>query len=240
MRQRLIRAMHLILTLQARAFFPHMYMGLALLTVAAFHFVIPLELAAWLVPLFLFGEQGVVAVTLVGAHVFLDRNEGSATALAVTPLGTGEYVASLVLASSIFPTISGCVIWLGVIGFDERVALLAAPLFLLSLLSALIGVGLATRFSEFTSFLLGGAVPATFVLGLPAFTYLEVLPRWSFVWLPSDWALHVFALLTKPDLALGAWCGYTCVLILACAAAGRVVSDQYQSRIRYSLERVYE
>ena len=240
MASRLVRALRLILVLQWRAYFPHVYLGLALMTLAAFRFAVPPEWTPLLLPAFLLGEQGIIAMTLVAAHLYLERNEGSLTALAVTPLGSAEYVAALVLGTSVFACVSGALIWAGAIGLDARVGLLVPPLLLLSVFSGLLGLSFATRFDEFTSFLMLGAVPAAGVIGLPLLSYFGVVPYWTFAWLPSDWALRAFGLLTEgaPDLQL--WLGCVGAIALFCAVAFPLVSRLYQVRIRERLEPVYE
>ncbi len=237
---RWIRALRMILTLQARNYFPHVYLGLAVATLLAFRYAVPHDVALWLLPPFVLGEQAVLAMILVAAHVYLERNEGSVTALAVTPLRSGEYVGALVVGSSVFACASGAVIWAGVVGLDLRVVLLLPPLLLMSILSGLLGLAFATRFSEFTSFLLAGSAPGAAVISLPVLPYFDVAPRWAFVWLPSDAALQAFALCTRPEPALAAWLGYTAVLAAFAAAGFAWVIRLYRDRVRYRLEPVYE
>jgi hypothetical protein len=226
--RRSILAARLVLAVQTRAYFPHIYLAIAVLTVAALRFVIPEEAAFVLLPIFLVSEQGVVAMVLVAAHIYLERNEGSAAALAVTPLRSSEYLIALVFGSSVFACVSGAVIWAGVVGLDMRVALLMPPLLLLSVFSGLVGVGLTSRFGEFTSFLMG-AMTGTMILSLPFLSYLAVTPRWSFAWLPSDWALNAFAALLPPEPSLARWCVYSVVLGLFCLAAFTVVLRGYRA-----------
>jgi fluoroquinolone transport system permease protein len=229
MLRRSILAARLVLAVQTRAYFPHIYLAIAVLTVAALRFLIPEEAAFVLLPIFLVSEQGVVAMVLVGAHIYLERNEGSTAALAVTPLRSSEYLVALVFGSSVFACVSGAVIWAGVVGLDMRVALLMPPLLLLSVFSGLVGVGLTSRFGEFTGFLMGGAVTGTMILSLPFLSYLAVTPRWSFAWLPSDWALNAFAALLSSEPSLVRWCVYSVVLGLFCLAAFLVVLRRYRA-----------
>jgi hypothetical protein len=146
----------------------------------------------------------------------------------VTPLRSSEYLIALVFGSSVFACVSGAVIWAGVVGLDMRVAVLMPPLLLLSVFSGLVGVGLTSRFGEFTSFLMG-AMTGTMTLSLPFLSYLAVTPRWSFAWLPSDWALNAFAALLPPEPSLARWCVYSVVLGLFCLAAFTVVLRGYRA-----------
>ena len=231
--------MRLVLKLQMRASFPQIYLGLAVVTVVVFRLVLPEQFRGWLLPALLLGEQGVVALTLVAAHVYLERNEGSVSALAVTPLSGGEYVAALVVGSSIFPSLSGALVWAGVLGVDVRALMILPPLFLLSALSGLLGVALAGRFYQFTAFLLG-TPPAVGLIVLPALSYFEVVPRWAFVWLPSHWSLYGFAALTGSEPEWTSWLFSVVVPLLFCWAMFPWVSRVYRGRIRYRLDPVHE
>ena len=98
----------------------------------------------------------------------------------------------------------------------------------------------APRSGAFTSFLLGGAAPGVAVVSLPILPYLDVAPRWAFVWLPSDAALQAFALCTRPEPALAAWLGYTALLAAFAAVGFAWMIRLYRDRVRYRLEPVYE
>ena len=240
MLRRSLGGVRLVLTLQARAYFPHVYLAVAVVTVAAFRLAVPEEWWTRLLPPLLLGEQGVVALTLVAAQIYLERNEGSVAALAVTPLRSAEYVAALVVASSVLPCLSRLILWAGLLGFDSRAVLVVAPLFLLSLLSGLLGLAVTGRFFQFTTFLLGGSVPAAGLLILPALSYFEIVPRWVFAWLPSDSALYAFAALTASQLDMTVWLRSVVVLLLFCCAAFPLVARVYRGRIRYRLDPAHE
>jgi hypothetical protein len=237
--RRLLRAVRLILVLQARAYFPHAYIGLAAGTVLAFRLAIPEHHWPFLLPAFLLGEQGVLALTLVGAHVYLERNEGSAVALAVTPLRSAEYVAALLVGCSMWATVAGVLLFAGVFGLDSRTALLVPPLFAMSVFAGMIGLGFATQFSEFLHFLLG-SIPGTVFLALAYLPYLGAAHRWSTAWLPSDWALGAFATLASGELDPVGYGARVALLALACAALFPWVSRRYRERVRYRLELVHE
>jgi hypothetical protein len=168
---RVRNALRLFLSVQWRCRFPHVYLALAIPTILVFRFAIPGEFAESLVPAFLFGEPGSLALTLVAAQAYLERNERSVTALAVTPLRSGEYVLGLVLATAVVATLAGTAVQTGVFGVDRRLVLLIPPLFLTATLAGFLGLGLSACFPEFTRFLIAGLMPAMLVLSLPYASY---------------------------------------------------------------------
>ncbi len=68
-------ALHLQFTVQARGFFPHVYFGLALITVAAFRLALPEAWRSWLLPPFLLGEPAILGVALVAAQRYLEKSQ---------------------------------------------------------------------------------------------------------------------------------------------------------------------
>ena len=232
---RLLGAVRLTLAVQSRSYFPHIYFGLALLTIAAFRLTALADFAALLVPAFLLGEPGSLGVYLVAAQRYLERNEGSVTALRVTPLRRGEAVAAPVLATGLLGTAAGASIHAGVIGVDWRVLALLPPLFLTVTLSGLLGFWLSIQFREFTRFILGSALPIL-VFSLPLFSYFGLAPRWAFVWVPSDFGLAAFAQLARGVADPGAWVVQVVALLAANLAGGWWVGRALETRLQAGLE----
>jgi fluoroquinolone transport system permease protein len=237
MRGRIPKALRLFLLAQWRCRFPHVYLGLALLTVLGFRLAIPEQYAESLVPAFLLAEPGTLALTLVAAQAYLERGERSVTALAVTPLRSGEYVFALVLASALVATAAGTVIQGGVVGVDLRLLLLPFPLLLTASLAGFVGLGLSAHFSEFTRFLLMGLMPVMLVIQLPFLSYFELVPRPAFVWVPSDAALFSLANLVRPDFDALRYALYAALLVGYNAIAFRWARNSFQERVRERLER---
>jgi fluoroquinolone transport system permease protein len=226
----------LFLTVQWRCGFPHIYLGMAILTVLLFRLALPSDYAEQLVPVFLLAEPGLLGLSLVAAQSYLERGERSAAALAVTPLRSAETVAALVATSASMAVLAGITVQGGVLGLDWRLAWLCAPLFLTATLSGLLGLGLSTRHADFTRFLVVGLIPATVVMQLPLLSYFELLPRLSFAWLPSDAALFAFANLARPDPDAPAYVLYTLLLIGYNALAFLWASRQFEERVIKRLE----
>jgi fluoroquinolone transport system permease protein len=233
---RVPNAVRLFLLAQWRCRFPHVYVGMALLTVLAFRLAIPEQYAESLVPAFLLAEPGTLALTLVAAQAYLERGERSLTALAVTPLRSGEYVFAVVLASALVATLAGVLIQGGVLGVDLRLVLLVPPLLLTATLAGFLGLGLSTRFSEFTRFLMGGLIPAMLVIELPYLSYFELVPRLSFAWIPSDAALFALANLARPDPDALLYALYAALLLGYNVIAFRWARRSFRERVRERLE----
>jgi len=233
---RVWNALRLFLLAQWRGRFPHVYLGIALLTVLAFRLAIPKQYAASLVPAFLLVEPGTLALTLVAAQAYLERGDRSVTALAVTPLRSGEYVLAMVLASALLATLAGTLIQGGVLGVDLRLVLLLPPLLLTATLAGFLGLGLSARFSEFTRFLVGGLMPVMLLIQLPTLSYFELAPRLAFAWIPSDAALFGLANLARPDPDPLRYALYAGLLLGDNAVAFRWARRSFQQRVRERLE----
>ncbi len=215
---RLWNALRLVLLVQRRSRFLHVYLGVAVLTVLVIRLLIPEDLNGWVVPAVLLGEPGTLGILLVAAYAYLERNEQDVLALTVTPLRRAEYVAALSVGTALVATLAGVIIFGGVLGLDARIAWLVPPLFLTATLFGLVGLALSSWFSEFTRCLLGG-IPVIVLLHLPFLALFELVPRFAFVWVPSDASVFAFANLALPapdPLQYGAYCA----LLVAYNGAG--------------------
>ncbi len=189
---RLVRATRLFLQVQYRSGFVHVYFGLALFTILVVRLFVPASWRSFLVPALFLGEYGTMGVFMVAAQSYLARNERSSLALAVTPLRSIERVAAMVLASGVLAVAAGLLVFAGIMGIDPRVLWLTLPLLATTVLSGSVGLILASRYSEFTRFLMG-AVPAVTFFSLPFLSFFDLVPRYTFAWLPWDAALYSFA-----------------------------------------------
>lgn len=194
--RRLAAATALFLLVQARSGFVHVY---ALVSIATVLFVRALLPETWrpiVVPAVLLGEYGTMGVFMVGGLHYLGRIEGSAAALVVSPLTHREQVVAMILAPALVATPAGLLVHVGLLGLDESSLLLVPPLLLTTWIAGACGLALASRYADFTQFLVA-AIPVVTVFSLPYLSLFDVVPRFTFVWLPWDAALFSFA-----DLAL--------------------------------------
>ena len=198
MTRRVANAVRLFLAVQRRSGFIHIYFGVAVFTIVVVRVFLPRDWWPILVPALLLGEYGTMGVFMVAAQRFLERNEGSHEALSVTPLRHREHVWAMVLAPSLVAIVAGMSVFAGTLGIDARLAWLLAPLFATTLLAGSVGLIVASRYAEFTRFLLG-SIPVVTVFSLPFLSYFELVPRYTFAWLPGDAALFSFANVARDD-----------------------------------------
>ena len=217
MSRRLWNDVRLALLAQARARFLHVYLFVTLVVVAILRFAVPSdELRTFLVPLFLYGEPGMLGVSLAAAYRYLEEIEGSGDALRVTPLRPGEHVLALSLATAGVGAVFGAAVFAGVFGPDVRALVIVPPLFFQGLLSALLGFALSLRYADFTRFILG-VIPWVALYQAPLLHGFGTVPAAAVAWNPS-----LPALLAYRELAFGTatrgtillWCA-----LLAAAAA---------------------
>lgn len=198
MMRRVMHATKLFVAVQYRSDFVTVYVAVTLFTVALLTVFAPDTWKTVLVPALLLGEYGTMGVYMVAALSYLARNEGSTLALAVTPLARAERVVATVLAPALIAVPAGAVLFGAVVGVDARVALLLPPLLATTILAGSVGLLLASRYTEFTRFILG-SIPVVSLFSLPLLSYFELVPRYTFAWLPWDAALFSFSNLTRPQ-----------------------------------------
>jgi fluoroquinolone transport system permease protein len=208
---RVAHATRLALLAQTRARFLYVYAFVTLLVVLGFRFGVPEELVPLFFPVFLFTEPGMVGTTMVAAQRYLEKGERSLSALLVTPLRPGEYVAGLVLAAAIVGTGFGALAFVLVSGLDTRVLLLVPVLLAFSVLSGLLGFALAMRYREFTQYIVAG-IPFLLAWQLPLLAHFEIVPWPALLWMPPAPALAIMAELMRPGSGPG-WLPW----LIACA-----------------------
>ena len=231
--RRVKSAVRLLLAVQRRSGFLHVYLGLAVLTILFFRFAIPDAWYAFAVPAVLLGEYGTMGVFMTGAHRYLERIEGSNVALIVTPLETGEHTAAMILAPALVATAAGTLVYVGVLGIDYRALLLLPPLFLTAFLAGIAGIILSSRYREFTRFLMS-SIPVVTIFSLPYLSFFGVTPRWSFAWLPWDASLFSFGNLSRPE-PVGWLYGLLVAELLVFAIAGFIWAERTFRRYRQEM-----
>lgn len=232
---RLSSATRLFLLVQRRAFFPHIYLGLSAYTVLMFHLFVPEKYWELILPTVMLGEYGSVGVLLVAAQRYLEMNERSTAALIVTPLESGEYLLAMNGAAALVATAAGVIVFGGVIGVDYRLPLFVVPLLLTASLAGLIGLVLTLYVRALTDAFLV-MMPVIIVYSLPMASWFRLVPRYVFIWIPTDAALFSFGNLTSNTPSLPLYALY-CALLLAYNAIGYWWARRlYQSRVRLYLE----
>lgn len=133
--------------------------------------------------LLLFSDPAVLGFFFIGALVFLERGDGTLAALAVTPLGTAEYVASKVLSLTVL-ALAACVgITAAVRGGEAHYGWLVVGVVLTSASFVLLGLVAATRTGTVNRYMLSAPLwtpplllPLAEPLGLVESKWLMALP----------------------------------------------------------------
>jgi len=215
---RVSSAVWLFLVVQYRSGFIHVYLAVTLFTVVMVRGLVPVAWREVIVPVLLLTEYGAIGVYMVAAQTYLARNERSTEALSVTPLRQMERVVATVLAATLVAMTAGLLFFVGLLGADVRLLLLTAPLFATTVLAGSVGLIVSSRYPEFTRFIIG-SIPVVALFSLPLLSYFELVPRFTFAWLPWDAALFSFANIVGPDTNLGTYLVLVCQLFVFAALA---------------------
>ena len=215
---RVASAVWLFLVVQYRSGFIHVYLAATVFTVVIVRGFLPEAWREVIVPMLLLTEYGVIGVYMVAAQSYLARSERSTEALSVTPLRHTERVVAMVLAATVVAMSAGVLFFIGLIGADVRLALLIAPLAASTVLAGSVGVIVSSRYPEFTRFIVG-SIPVVTLFSLPLLSYFELVPRYTFAWLPWDAALYSFANIVGGEFHGGLYAVLACQLFV-CAALG--------------------
>jgi hypothetical protein len=218
MMNRILAGVRLFLAVQYRSGFIHVYLGVSLFTVAIVRVFLPEGWREILVPVLLLTEYGVVGVYLIAAQSYLARIENSTEALSVTPLRRGERIVAMVLAATLTAVGAALMFAIGVLGAEARVALLIAPLTASAVLAGAVGLVVASRYVEFTRFIVG-SIPVSTVFALPLLSFFGLVPRYAFAWLPWDAALYAFAGIVGSDISVATYLLLSLQLLVFAALA---------------------
>lgn len=233
--QRITHAASLNVRLQARAYFLHVYGGVTLITVCLLWFAIPEAAVAWLLPVFLFAEPGMLGTNMVGAFRYLEKGEGTVAALMVTPLRPVEYIVGLSLGSALVGAAFGSLTFFAITLDVGRSLLAVGPLFGAGFLSSLLGFGLSMRYADFPRFILG-AIPWVALWQLPLLAYLEVVPWPAVAWVPSSAGLYALAELTAEEPSALVVVGASLFLLALCVPGSLWIARSYERRIHERAE----
>jgi fluoroquinolone transport system permease protein len=127
---------------------------------------LPAETAALLLPVVLLENVLVNTFYFASALLLLERGEGTFAAQSVTPLRTGEYLASKLLTLTTLSLVESLLIAAAVGGLDARLVVMALGIALAAALFCLAGVALVVRYEAINEFLLP-SVLYTGLLTLP-------------------------------------------------------------------------
>lgn len=127
---------------------------------------LPADTAALLLPVVLLENVLVNTFYFASALLLLERGEGTFTAQSVTPLRTGEYLASKVVTLTSLSLVESLLIAVAVGGFDAGLVPMAVGIALAATVFCLVGVALVVRYEAINEFLMPSVLYAT-LLTLP-------------------------------------------------------------------------
>ena len=147
--------------------------------------LIPTESLTMVLPAFLLGQALTTTFYFVAGLVSLEKGEGTLEALIVTPVGSGEYLASKIVTLTFLSVAEGLVIVFATYGFGADLLLLAPAMILLSIFYTLVGFVIISRYDSIAEYLLP-SVPYTLVLNLPLIDYFELWPHAVWYLIPTQ------------------------------------------------------
>jgi len=228
-------ATRLVVLVQARGYFPHVFAVFTAVMIALLLWVFPPSASELLLPAFIVTEPGILGLNMVAAHRYLELGNRSVAALHVSPLRSGEYLLALLLGSALLATVAGGATLAVVSGVDTRLLWLTPVLFAFAVLSGLLGFALSMRYPDFPRFLLG-AVPAAMVWQLPLLAVYDVVPTPVVAWLPSAPGILGIGALCQSDPSSGTLSALALAGIAVAIAGFAVVHRIYAGRLRAGLE----
>lgn len=159
----------------------------------------------WVAPLVVMNLQ-ITTFFFVTGLVLLDRDEGSLTALAASPLSAGSYLAAQAATLTLLAAIETVVIvWIG-FGLHGSWLLVLAAIALLGIIYTGFGAVIATRYESVNALLLPASVVITLLL-FPLLPHLGLASRLPFLAFPTEPVLTVIRAAYRPaaagDLVLG-------------------------------------
>ncbi|HUH07405.1 MAG TPA: hypothetical protein VML96_06310 [Egibacteraceae bacterium] len=175
------------------------------------------------VPLVIFGDLAIIGFFFIGGMVLFERGEGTLSALAISPLSPGEYLAARLFSLTSLALASSLVV-LAATAWDLRPGLAAtgASVAVLSIISLLVGFVTVAPFDAVSRYMIPSVAPLL-LLGAPLLARLDLIGGPLLFLLPSHGAMVFLSAAFDADaqpgvLALGAASSAIWVAILWRAA----------------------
>ncbi len=135
-------------------------------------------------PLVIFGELAVIGYYFVAGMILFEKGERTLSAVVVSPLRFGEYLASKLITLTIMATVSSLILVLVAYGPGFDVALLVSGVTLISLISVLAGFISVLPFDQITRYLIPSQLPLA-LMSVPPHPFSRHLAKPSFLPLPD-------------------------------------------------------
>jgi hypothetical protein len=138
------------------------------------------------IPLFLVMESAFMGYFLAAAYLFIDKEEGTIKAFAVTPGKVWEYLLSKVIVFVLYGWMSGLIVTLAIMGFSVNYLQFGLMLMVYSAVGTILGLILASFFETINAamiWIIGGMLVlglSTFSYFAPAFSpwYIKIIPTY--------------------------------------------------------------
>jgi fluoroquinolone transport system permease protein len=131
----------------------------------------------WLLPPLVVGNLMVGTFAFIGGLVLLERDEGSLTAQAVTPLRIGEYLTSKLVTLTLLAVLETLAIVFLIVGWHFNAFLLVAGTILAAAIYGLAGFIAVARYDSINEYLLPSGMYIA-LLWLPLVAYLGQWRPW--------------------------------------------------------------
>ncbi len=233
--RRLLVATRLVMLVQARGYFPHVFAVYCAVVIAVLKWLIPENVTDLVLPAFLVSEPGILGFSMVAAHRYLERGNGSVSALNVSPLRTGEYLGALLIGSAVLTTVAGSVTFALIVGVDARLIWLTPILFVFALFSGLVGFLLSLRYADFPRFMLG-SVPVIGFWQAPLLAVYGLVPAVAVAWIPSTPGILAMADLCRGDFEPAALAALLLLGLGLTALGFWLVLKLYERRLHGGME----
>ena len=203
---RLTQTVQLDTKIQARNYYYHIAVGMALSTAVLFWWIFGREELTYMIPLFFLFGIGGTTLLLIGAIVLFEKRENILQSLIVTPLRPSEYINAKIISLSLLAILEATLIALFSYvlryGLDFNLLLLATGAIFTGILHTLLGLILVVRHQQINSFLLP-LVAIALTLQLPA-ANLFGFTFYPFYLIPSQGPLLLLQAAFQPE-AVASW-----------------------------------
>lgn len=158
---------------------------------------LPADAVAWLLPIVIFENVLINTFYFAGGLILLEKGEGTLEAQHVTPLRTGEYLASKVITLVALSLVESLLIATLAEGFGPGLVALAAGVTLLSVLLCLTGIAIVTAYRSINEYIMP-SVLYTGLLSLPLLGYFGIGARTWYEWHPAQGAIDLMQARVEP------------------------------------------
>lgn len=146
-----------------------------------------------LLPFVLFIDLASIGFFFVVGLQYLEKGEGTLSALIVSPFHTREYLLARIATMLLMSLVASAAVSIFALGLSLNWLLVGAVITLFSILFTLLATIIGSRYDDISTFLIP-AILITIVLQIPLLDYFNILPHWIHYLFP-----------TQPFLLLMAW-----------------------------------